>query len=81
MSARLNPITAVAAEGEIFRPEHILGPGELAKRLRCKISWVYEATRTRGRYAGDPLPVLHRGRNLLFYWPHVCAWLQRGRGK
>jgi hypothetical protein len=81
MNAQISPITVVATEGTVMHPEFILRPDQLAKRLQCNVSWIYEATRMRGRFAGDPLPTLRRGRFLLFYWPDVCEWLRRGGGR
>jgi hypothetical protein len=58
-------------------PRDILTPGELAKRLKVGVGWVYEKSRSRGRH-GKPLPCLHMGRYLRFYWPDVCAWMRDG---
>ena len=56
----------------------ILTPNQLAERLQVGVNWVYEKSRSRGKHTGEPLPVLHCGRYLRFYWPDVCAWLRVG---
>jgi predicted DNA-binding transcriptional regulator AlpA len=59
----------------------IITANQLAQRVQKKVSWVYEKSRTRGKYSGTPIPRLHgMGRSLRFYWPDVCAWL-RGEEK
>jgi len=61
-----------------MKPEDILTPAQLAERLQVGVSWVYEKNRSRGKHGGTPLPVMHCGRYLRFYWPDVCEWLQGG---
>jgi hypothetical protein len=58
-----------------LRPEDILTPKELSKRLKLPLSWIYEKSRKRGN-DGHPLPVLRCGRYLRFSWPDVCEWLR-----
>jgi hypothetical protein len=59
-------------------PKDILTPGELAKRLKVGVNWVYEKSRARGKHSGQPLPCLRVGRYLRFSWPDVCVWLRSG---
>ena len=54
---------------------------ELAKRLKVPPSWVYEKSRARGQFAGEPLPVLRCGKYLRFSWPDVVEWLRANRGR
>ena len=58
-----------------MEPGDILTPNQLAERLQVGVNWVYEKSRSRGGHSGKPLPVLHCGRYLRFYWPDVCAWM------
>jgi hypothetical protein len=67
--------------GSTLRPEDILTPAELAKRLRVPLSWVYEKSRARGRFGDVPLPVLRVGKYLRFDWRAVTEWLRNGGGK
>ena len=60
-------------------PRDILTPDELAKRLKVGVSWVYEKSRSRGKYGGKPLPVLRMGRYLRFAWPDVVEWMCEGQ--
>lgn len=60
-------------------PRDILTPDELAKRLKVGVSWVYEKSRSRGKYGGKPLPVLRMGRYLRFAWPDVVEWMREGQ--
>src|SRR5215475_13938147 len=60
-----------------MKPEDILTPDQLAKRLQVTRSWVYEKCRRRGRYDEPPMPRLQIGRYLRFYWPDVCEWMRR----
>jgi len=55
-----------------MEPADILTPEQLAERLQVGVSWVYEKSRSRRMHSGRPLPVLHCGRYLRFYWPDVC---------
>jgi hypothetical protein len=57
-------------------PEDILTPGELAKRLKVSLNWIYEKSRNRGKHSGAPLPCLRVGRYLRFVWPDVVAWMR-----
>jgi len=57
----------------------ILTPNQLAERLQVGVDWVYEKSRSRGKHSGEPLPVLHCGRYLRFYWPDICAWMRGGK--
>jgi hypothetical protein len=59
-----------------IRPEHILTPKMLAKRLRVDVSWVYEKSRARDKHNPRPLPVLRCGRYLRFDWKQVSEWLR-----
>lgn len=59
-----------------LEPGDILTPEELAERLKVKVNWVYEKSRTRGKHGGAPLPCLRMGRYLRFYWPDICDWLR-----
>jgi hypothetical protein len=63
---------------QTLKPEDILTPEELAKRLKVGVSWVYEKSRSRGKYGENPLPVLRMGRYLRFAWPDVVDWLRAG---
>jgi hypothetical protein len=62
-----------------MKPEDILTPKQLAERLKVRVSWVYEKTRSRDSHNIKPLPVLRCGRYLRFYWPDVCNWMRDGR--
>ena len=64
-----------------IRPGDLLTPGQLAKFLQVKVSWVYEASRRRGRFSADPLPLLRCGRYLRFFKPEILAWMRRNGGK
>ena len=63
-----------------FDPKEILTPGQLAKRLQVKVSWVYEKTRNH-RLEKHPLPVLRCGKYLRFSWSEVVQWLKAQREK
>lgn len=65
----------VSSVRNAIAPEEILTPEEVALRLRVKVTWVYEKSRTRGKH-GKPLPVLRCGRYLRFCWSDVCEWLR-----
>jgi len=56
-----------------LRPEDILTPKELAKRLKVPLSWVYKKS------AANEIPRLGCGRYLRFAWPDVCASLRGGK--
>ncbi len=64
---------------DTLKPEDILTPEQLAKRLQVALSWVYEMSRNRGQRAQRPLPCMRVGRYLRFYWPDVCEWMRKGR--
>lgn len=60
-------------------PKDVLTPDELAERLKVTVGWVYEKSRARGQHASSqPLPCLHMGRYIRFYWPDVCDWMRNG---
>lgn len=63
---------------QTLKPEDILTPEQLAKRLQVGVSWVYEKSRARGKYGGKPLPVLRMGRYLRFAWPGIVEWMRDG---
>jgi hypothetical protein len=63
------------AKPDVISPADLLTPQELADRLKVRLSWIYERTRSGGDY-GNPLPVLPCGRYLRFDWQEVCAWLR-----
>jgi hypothetical protein len=63
-----------------LEPSDILTPSQLAERLQVGRGWLYEKTRSRGKYGGKALPCLRMGRYLRFYWPDVCEWLRSGDG-
>lgn len=67
--------------GNMLEAKDILTPAELAKRLKVDVSWVYEKSRPRGKFTGEPLPVLRVGKYLRFAWPDVVAWMRNGGGK
>lgn len=50
----------------------ILTPEEVAKRLKVKVSWVYEKRRPRTK---NPIPCLPLGRYIRFDWNQVLKWL------
>jgi predicted DNA-binding transcriptional regulator AlpA len=50
----------------------ILTPDEVAKRLKVKVSWVYEKRRPRTK---NPIPCLPLGRYIRFDWNAVLQWL------
>lgn len=52
----------------------ILTPEEVAKRLKVKVSWVYEKRRPRAK---NPMPCLPLGRYIRFDWNQVLKWLDR----
>jgi hypothetical protein len=66
---------AVPANPTAIEPSDILTPEGLRKRLKVKISWIYEKSRAGGKH-GHPLPVLRCGRYLRFDWKDVCEWLR-----
>jgi hypothetical protein len=66
----------VSCMNTAINPEDILTPGELAKRLKVSVDWIYEKSRERGRHGGKPLPCLRVGRYLRFCWPDVCVWMR-----
>jgi excisionase family DNA binding protein len=66
-AAKLGVVSAAPAS---LQPEDILTPGELAKRLKVPLSWVYK------KAASGGIPILRCGRYLRFYWPDVCAQLR-----
>jgi hypothetical protein len=53
---------AAESENVVMNPEDILTPEQLAGRLKVKRTWVYEKTRRRGKYSGEPMPCLNLGR-------------------
>jgi hypothetical protein len=60
-------------------PKDVLTPEELAQRLKVRVGWIYEKSRARGQHASaKPLPCLHMGRYIRFYWPDVCDWMRNG---
>jgi hypothetical protein len=61
-----------------LRPEDILTPKQLSKRLQLPLSWIYEKSRKGGKH-GRPLPVLRAGRYLRFSWVDVCEWLRQNQ--
>ena len=63
---------------QTLKPEDILTPAELAKRLKVDVSWVYKNTDSRPRSVGKSLPVLRVGRYLRFAWPDVVEWMRAG---
>jgi len=65
-------------EAQNIKPEDVLTPKELAKRLKVPLSWVYEKSRARGQFNGAPLPCLRVGRYLRFAWPDIVAWMRTG---
>ncbi len=50
----------------------ILTPEEVAKRLKVKVSWIYEKRRPRTK---NPIPCLPLGRYIRFDWNQVLKWL------
>ena len=68
-----NPRKA-SASGTTSRQEalEILTPEEVAKRLKVKVSWVYEKRRPRTK---NPIPCLPLGRYIRFDWNAVLRWL------
>lgn len=62
--------------GNTLEANDILTVAELAKRLKVPASWVYEKSRARGQFSGEPLPVLRCGKYLRFSWPDVVQWLR-----
>ena len=68
-----NPRKA-SAPGATPRQEalEILTPEEVAKRLKVKVSWVYEKRRPRTK---NPIPCLPLGRYIRFDWNAVLRWL------
>jgi hypothetical protein len=58
---------------DCLRPDDILTPDQLAKRLQVPLSWVYKKSVQRGPKC---MPVLHCGRYLRYDWPAVCEWLK-----
>jgi predicted DNA-binding transcriptional regulator AlpA len=50
----------------------ILTPEEVAKRLKVKVSWIYEKRRPRAK---NPIPCLPLGRYIRFDWNQVLKWL------
>ena len=63
-----------SASGAASREEalEILTPEEVAKRLKVKVSWVYEKRRPRTK---NPIPCLPLGRYIRFDWNAVLRWL------
>ena len=63
-----------SASGAVPRQEalEILTPEEVAKRLKVKVSWVYEKRRPRTK---NPIPCLPLGRYIRFDWNAVLRWL------
>jgi hypothetical protein len=69
----IEPEPQVPAE---VRPEDILTPKDLAKRLKVTLSWVFEQTRERTRIRSkNPMPFHKRGKKIWFWWPEVARWL------
>jgi predicted DNA-binding transcriptional regulator AlpA len=64
----------VSASGATLRQDalEILTPEEVAKRLKVKVSWVYEKRRPRTK---NPIPCLPLGRYIRFDWNAVLRWL------
>ncbi len=63
----------------MLEPDDLLTPQELAERLKTKVSWVYEQTRSRASVrsgSDEPLPYIRMGKYLRFHWPDVAKWLE-----
>jgi hypothetical protein len=87
MSAKISAMnmgpmaTGSTPESKPLDPRDILTVEELSRRLKVKASWVYEKSRSRGQFAGEPLPVLRVGKYLRFDWRAVTEWLRNGGGQ
>ena len=57
----------------VSNSEPILTGEQVAERLQLKTSTVYEFTRRRSK---RPLPAMHAGKFLRFYWSDVEKWLK-----
>ncbi len=58
--------------------EELLTPQELAARLKVKVSWVYEQSRSRaGIRNPTPLPYRKVGKYLRFAWSEIVEWLDK----
>ena len=55
----------------VFDPALILTPEECAKRLKVRLTWIYEQRRSKK----NRIPCMTVGRYLRFYWPDVSQWL------
>ena len=60
------------AFSSVVDPNDVLTPAEVAKRLKVKIGWVFEKTRSN---CPNPLPCYRVGRYLRFNWVTVSSWL------
>jgi excisionase family DNA binding protein len=75
----IDPVAITLLEtGHALRPEDIITPEEVARRLKVPESWVYEKTRARCR---NPIPCLRLGRYIRFDWNAVINWLEAGADK
>jgi excisionase family DNA binding protein len=61
-----------SAPSYAHRAMEILTPEEVAKRLKVKVSWIYEKRRPRAK---NPIPCLPLGRYMRFDWNRVLKWL------
>jgi len=59
---------------DCLKPDDILTPAELAKRLKVPLSWVYKQTAHKGN---GSIPVLRCGLYLRFDWIAVSEWLRK----
>ena len=59
-------------------PSDWLTPQELAARLDCGVSWVFEQTRAWTSPQSSTLPLHRMGKKFLrFYWPEISQWLMQ----
>jgi predicted DNA-binding transcriptional regulator AlpA len=73
-SRKAVPVTPAQAPAPRIEPEPILTIEDIATRLKFKdTSTVYELTRKRNR---RPLPCMHAGKFLRFFWSDVERWLR-----
>lgn len=74
-------VVSAMGGGSPLKAEDILTVDELARRLKVGKAWIYEKSRARGQFGGEPLPTLRCGKYLRFEWPAVVEWLRRNRGR
>jgi len=82
---RMEEIRVSELMGIMLASDELLTIEEVAKRLKCNVDTIYSLTRNRAKVKagmGHSTPIPHRkvGRQMLFSWQEVVAWLNTQPG-